>query len=210
VKYYLAKIRNNWESCVKSTLKMLNSISKESVEDSVSSIQDRRVGGLSCIREEASFMQGEEYIDSIEAVKQQQYDKSHPFITLGFGMAVRVFIESKDFEMAVWASSFIEDTSYEKALLNLKKDNDTMLLESLVESAEAQEILAIHEWEKGNIDKALVYCKYCLKLDGRRKAAWELMGKIKYKLGSVEESIECLQKAAETCDIPFSILSKTI
>lgn len=189
---------------------MLNSISKENVEDSVSSIQERRVGGLSCIKEEGSFIQGEEYLDSIEGVKQQQFDKSHPFFGLGFGMAVRVFIESKDFGTATWASSYLEDTAYEKALLNLKKDNDSVLLESLVENAEAQELLAIHEWERGNIDKALVHCKYCLKLDGRRKAAWELMGKIKYKLGSVEESIECLQKAAESCDTPFNILSKTI
>lgn len=84
------------------------------------------------------------------------------------------------------------------------------MLESLVENAEAQETLAIYEWENSNIDKAIVHCKYCLKLDGTRKAAWECMGKIKFKLGNIDESIECLQKSAESCNIPFHILPKHI
>lgn len=71
-------------------------------------------------------------------------------------------------------------------------------------------MLAIHEWEIQNVDKALVHCKYCLKLDGRRKTAWKLMGKIKFKLGNVDEGIECLKKAAENCNVPLHILPKHI
>lgn len=81
----------------------------------MSSIYERKVGGLASIREESSCVM-EEYVDSIETIKLQHFNRSHSFIHEGFGLAVRVFVESLNYDMANWCCSFLEDTSYEKAV----------------------------------------------------------------------------------------------
>lgn len=94
---------------------MLRCISIEVVEDSVSSTHERRVAGLASIREETSSVINER-VDSIEMVKQLHFDKAQPYMSAGFGLAVKVFLDSMSFDMASWCSSFLEDTSYEKAV----------------------------------------------------------------------------------------------